>query len=76
MRKVVNLSLRIPETLHGLIESRAVRDGVSKSDIIRRALIRYFVEEQDPVAGDTEKPADVQGKRKTKRGTPPEGDGA
>jgi len=74
MKKVVNLSLRIPETLHGLIEKRAVKDGVTKSDIIRRALIRYFVEGQDPAAGGTEKPADLQGKRKTKRGTPPQGD--
>lgn len=71
MRKLVNLSVRVPGTLNRLVERKAVKDGIPKSEVIRIALIRYLVEEQS-VAGYEEKPADLQGENPTSRGIPPQ----
>lgn len=45
MRNPVNLSIRIPRMLAQEVEARAVKDGMTKSDIIRIALDHYLVEE-------------------------------
>lgn len=69
----VNISIRLPVTLHDLVERRAERDKTTKSEVIRIALLRYFVQEAGEliVGADDEKTADLQGKTRQKKGAPP-----
>ena len=68
--KLTYLSVRVPEKLGRLIESKAARDGVAKSDIVRLALTRYLVEEQSG-AGDLAEGADLQAISHPSGRTPP-----
>jgi metal-responsive CopG/Arc/MetJ family transcriptional regulator len=70
VEKVVSLSVRVPATLNRLIERKADRDGVPKSEVIRIALMRYLVEEQSAVDGATEG-ADMQAQNTTETEAPP-----
>jgi hypothetical protein len=69
MQKVVSLTVRVPGTLNRLIERKAVRDGIPKSEVIRIALIRYLVQEQ-PVGAGTSEGAGLQEETSTRSGTP------
>jgi hypothetical protein len=58
--KQTALTVRVPATLARLVERKAVRDGISKSEVIRIALIRVLDDPlADPRAG-SEKDADLQ----------------
>jgi metal-responsive CopG/Arc/MetJ family transcriptional regulator len=75
MRKLVYLSVRVPAALNRLVERKAVKDGITKSEVIRIALMRYLVEEQAN-ASTGEKSPDLQEKTATPGGTPPPRKGA
>jgi len=64
MAKQISLTVRVPETLNRLIQRKAVRDGTSKSEVIRIALIRALDENLGGAA--PEKSGDLQGVRRSK----------
>jgi len=48
---VKTLSLKIPETLDGDLLAFAQKRGVSKSEVVREALVRLFQRERPAVRG-------------------------
>ena len=45
------LSLRLPDPLEARLTERASETGRTKSELVREALIDFFVKEQDGVVG-------------------------
>ena len=45
------LSLKLPDPLEARLTERASETGRTKSELVREALIDFFVEEQDGVVG-------------------------
>lgn len=66
----MQVNIRIPGQLHRLLERKSLKDGISKSEIVRIALTRYFVEEQ--AGADTPpKGAELQETSNRQTGIPP-----
>jgi D-tyrosyl-tRNA(Tyr) deacylase len=43
----VNISARIPKYLHDLLKARAAKDAVSKTTVLRRALVHYLTQTKE-----------------------------
>lgn len=50
MTNATHLSLRIPEKLNRMVEGKAERDQIPKSEVIRMALVQYLWKEDHPTA--------------------------